>query len=59
MSNENEKIMEAGDCSISKCQATFDYPFHKVNMMLFKKAVEDFVLINLPKVDIHDDGNQR
>lgn len=59
MASKNEEIREAGDYDISRYPVAFDYPFHKVDMMLFKKAVEDFVLINLPKVTMHEENNHR
>lgn len=55
MLNKNEEIIESCNYVISQGQLRFDYPFEKVDMMLFKKAVEDFFLVNPSKVRIPED----
>lgn len=55
MLNKNEEIIESCNYVISQGQLRFDYPFEKVDMMLFKKAVEDFFLVNPSKVKIPED----
>jgi hypothetical protein len=59
MLNKKEDAIEYRDNSILRHQIRFDYPFHKVDMMLFKKAVEDFVLINPCKVNACEENNLR
>lgn len=34
----------------------FDYPFHKVDITLFEKAVEDLILMNRMKKNIHEEN---
>lgn len=58
MTVKNEQVIEALNYKDLQRQQRFDYPFHKVDMTLFKKAVEDFVLINLSKVKTHEEINQ-
>lgn len=55
MLNKNEEIIESCNYVISQGQQRFDYPFEKVDMMLFKKAVEDFFLVSPSKVKIPEE----
>lgn len=34
----------------------FDYPFHKVDIALFEKAVEDLILMNRIKKNSHEEN---
>jgi len=59
MSNKKEEAIEQLDDSFLRPQIRFDYPFHKVDAILFKKAIEDFVLINPCKVNACQENNLR
>lgn len=53
MLGKNEEIYE-----VPLRQIRFEYPFHKVSMNLFKKAVEDFILFKLSNVEVQEETNQ-
>lgn len=58
MSVKNEDVIECCNYGLPMRQQGFDYPFHKVDMTLFKKAVEDFVLFNPSNAKIQEEINQ-
>ncbi|GEM_PF-5434379 len=48
MSNDFETI-EKSNVDISHRFDSFDYPFHKIDIVLLKKAIDDLVLPNSEK----------
>lgn len=49
MLSDIENIGKANDYDFSHYFGDFDYPFHKVDMILFEKAVEELILTNTIK----------
>lgn len=49
MLSDIENIGKANDYGLSHYFDDFDYPFHKVDMILFEKAVEELILTNTIK----------
>lgn len=59
MYRKSEDIVDCCDYFTSQQQLKFDYPFHKVDKMLFKKAIEDLVLVKIPKIEVQMEDGQK
>lgn len=58
MLNEIENIGKPDDYNLSQYFGSFDYPFHKVDMILFEKAVEDLILTNTTKKTMPEENTK-
>lgn len=56
MFSEIENTGKSDDYGLFHYFDDFDYPFHKVDITLFEKAVEDLILMNRMKKNIHEEN---
>ncbi len=56
MFSESENAGRNDDYGLFHYCDDFDYPFHKVDITLFEKAVEDFILANRINKNMYEEN---